>query len=289
MKIKSLIMKTQEILVLGGTGKTGSKIVERLTKLQLPHRIGSRSAQLPFDWEKPELWDTVLQGIKKVYISFQPDLAVPHAPSIIQNFCKKAIESGVQKLILLSGRGEKEAEHCEQLVMNSGADWTIIRADWFNQNFSDSFLRDPILAGQVALPRSEALIPFVDTDDIADVALEALLEEKHNGKVYELTGPRLLTFRQVIEEIAQASKRSIHYHSISLEAYQNMLREYQIPEDFIWLIGYLFSEVLDGRNSSITQDVKNVLGRPPKDIRQYIQETAAKGIWTPSKEAITLS
>lgn len=273
-------MKNTKILVLGSNGKTGRRVVERLEKIEnVEIRLGSRNEKIPFDWEKSETWEKVLQDIDAVYITFQPDLAIPSAVNIIQNFTLLATKTGVQKIVLLSGRGEKEAQVCEEIVKTNAKNWTIVRASWFNQNFSESIFLDPVLAGIVALPRAEALEPFVDADDIADVVTASLLDEKHNGQTYELTGPRLLTFEQIVNEIANASGRNITFQALSLSEYVQMLREYQIPEDFIWLVNYLFEQVLDGRNSSITSDVEKVLGRKAKDFSAYAKETAETGIW----------
>ncbi|MFW0739680.1 SDR family oxidoreductase [Flavobacterium sp. T12S277] len=273
-------MKNTKILVLGSNGKTGRRVAERLEQIEgVEVRLGSRNEKIPFDWEKPETWETVLLGIDTVYITFQPDLAIPSAVNTIQNFTQLATKSGVQKMVLLSGRGEKEAQLCEEIVKSTAKNWTIVRASWFNQNFSESFFLDPILAGIVALPRAEALEPFTDADDIADVVTAALVEDKHNGKTYELTGPRLLTFKQAVNEIAEASGRNITFQGLSLEEYIGMLKEYQIPEDHIWLINYLFEQVLDDRNSSITSDIENILGRKAKDFSVYAKETAKTAIW----------
>ncbi|RZL38708.1 MAG: NmrA family transcriptional regulator [Pedobacter sp.] len=268
------------ILVLGATGKTGKRVVERLQKVNDTEIvIGSRTAEKPFDWENPETWPAVLDGVNSVYITFQPDLAVPFAAELIQKFTFLATKLGVQKMVLLSGRGEKEAQVCEEIVKASAKNWTIVRASWFNQNFSESVFLEPILAGFVALPRAEALEPFTDVDDIADVVTECLLNDKHNGQTYELTGPRLLTFPEAVSEIAKASEREIHFQSLTLEEYKNMLHEYQVPEDHIWLINYLFEQVLDGRNSTITNDIEKVLGRKATDFSAYAKETAKSGIW----------
>lgn len=273
-------MKNTKILVLGSNGKTGRRVAERLEQVaNIEIRLGSRNEKIPFDWEKPETWEAVLQDIDSVYITFQPDLAIPTAEDSIENFTRLATKSGVQKIVLLSGRGEKEAQICEEIVKQNAKNWTIVQASWFNQNFSESFFLDPILAGIVALPRAEALEPFIDADDIADVVTAALLDEKHNGKTYELTGPRLLTFKEVVNEIAEVSGRSITFQPLALDEYTQMLKEYQVPEDHIWLINYLFEQVLDGRNSSITSDIEKVLGRKAKDFSAYAKETAQTGIW----------
>lgn len=273
-------MKNTTILVLGSNGKTGRRVAERLEKLEnIKIRLGSRNAKIPFDWEKPETWEKVLENIDVVYITFQPDLAIPSATNTIEKFTNLATKSGVRKIVLLSGRGEKEAQVCEKIVKANAKTWTIVRASWFSQNFSESFFLDPILAGIVALPRAEALEPFIDADDIAEVVTVSLLDDKHNGQTYELTGPRLLTFEQAINEIANASGRNITFQGLSLAEYIQMLKEYQIPEDHIWLVNYLFEEVLDGRNSSVTVDIEKVLGRKAKDFSAYAKETAKTGIW----------
>ena len=272
-------MKTN-YLVLGGKGKTGRKVVERLMQLNQNVRIGSRSETPSFDWENPETWADALEGMDRMYITFQPDLAVPGALEAIEGFIKVAKQKQIKKVVLLSGKGEREAELCEQVVINSGIDHTIVRASWFNQNFSESFFLDPIVAGHVALPQAQAKVPYVDTDDIADVVVEALVNDAHNGQIYELTGPRFLTFGQVVNEIEEATGREITFTPISLPAYTKMMEDFGVPSDYVWLINYLFSEVLGNKsNEVITHDIEKVLGRKPKDFSVYAQETAANGIW----------
>tara|TARA_R110002051_G_scaffold92242_5_gene161960 strand:+ start:6596 stop:7438 length:843 start_codon:yes stop_codon:yes gene_type:complete len=273
---------TSNILVIGGTGKTGRKVARKLTTLGHNVRIGSRSASPSFDWDNPETWAEAMQGMEKIYITFQPDLAVPGALEAIEELTKQAIRCGIKKLVLLSGKGEKEAELCEQVVIHSGLDYTIVRASWFNQNFSESFFLEPILEGFVALPQADVKVPYVDTDDIADVVVAALLNEEHNGKTYQLTGPRSFTFKDVIEEISVITGRDIAFTPIALPAYVSVMKQQGVPADFVWLIEYLFSEVLGNpSNSEITNDIENVLGRKPKDFLDYAKETAATGVWNP--------
>ena len=277
-------MKNQEnnkkqILVLGGTGKTGSRVVSKLQQLGWPVRVGSRNAAIPFDWNDQSTWGPVLQGIDSVYIAYQPDLAVPGATDTIRNLAKLSIANGVSHLVLLSGRGEEEAQACEKIVMNAGVNWTILRASWFNQNFSEGYLLDPILYGQVDLAVGDVPEPFIDADDIADVAVAALTTDGHAGQLYELTGPRLLTFHDAIQEIATALGTPVQYNQISMDDYKAMIREYQIPDDYIWLISYLFTEVLDGRNASLADGVERALGRKPTDFSEYVRKAVATGVW----------
>ncbi|AEF44632.1 NmrA family protein [Serratia sp. AS12] len=272
---------TSPILVLGATGKTGSRVAARLQQQGVAVRPGHRGAAIPFDWEDSGSWQPALQDVKKVYLSFQPDLAVPGAIDTIERFCRQAVTGGVQKIVLLSGRGEDEARQAEEMVERSGADWTILRASWFMQNFSESFIYDELLNGTVYLPPGEIPEPFIDADDIADIAVAALTQPGHSNRVYELTGPRLMTFEQAISEIAAASGREILYQQVPIADYVGYLREAQLPEEMVSLLEYLFSTVLDGRNASLTDDVQRSLGRPARDFSTYAADTATRGIWQP--------
>ncbi|ANS41993.1 NmrA family NAD(P)-binding protein [Serratia inhibens] len=272
---------TSPILVLGATGKTGSRVAARLQQQGVAIRAGHRGAAIPFDWEDSGSWQPALQDVKKVYLSFQPDLAVPGAIDTVERFCRQAVTGGVQKIVLLSGRGEDEARQAEEVVERSGADWTILRASWFMQNFSESFILDELLNGTVYLPPGEIPEPFIDADDIADAAVAALTQPGHSNAVYELTGPRLMTFEQAISEIAAASGREILYRQVPIADYVGYLREAQLPEEMVSLLEYLFSTVLDGRNASLTDGVQRSLGRPARDFSAYATDTATRGIWQP--------
>ncbi|MAX69729.1 MAG: NmrA family transcriptional regulator [Flavobacteriaceae bacterium] len=272
------------ILVIGGTGKTGSRVVKQLQNRGINPRIGSRSASPSFDWDNKDTWVESLNGIEKMYVTYYPDLAVPGAREAIESLTYLAKELGVKKIVLLSGKGEIEAEACEDIVINSGVNYTIVRASWFNQNWSESFFLDPILSGEVALPMSDVLIPFVDAEDIAEVASTVLLDDNYNGKIIEITGPELITFKDAVNIIAKVSERTLHFYDISLEQYVDGMRQMQIPNDVIWLIEYLFSHVLTNpNNQKISNDVENVLGRPAKTFKEYAEDTVITGIWYPQK------
>lgn len=278
--LKQIKMRTENILVIGGTGKTGRRIVTQLEALGHNVRIGSRSNSPSFDWHQPENWDAAVDGMDKIYITYQPDLAVPGALDAIEHLVKVSKRANVKKLVLLSGKGEREAQLCEQVIMHSGLDFTIVRASWFNQNFSENFLLEPILDGFVALPQAEAKIPWVDVDDIAEVAVKALTENKHNGQIYELTGPRTLTFKAAVTEIAKASNRNITFVPITVQEYGEGMRKANLPEDFIWLIEYLFTEVLGNSElAEISSDIEKVLGRKPIDFSEYATKVAKTGVW----------
>ncbi|TGV12873.1 NmrA family transcriptional regulator [Mesorhizobium sp. M8A.F.Ca.ET.173.01.1.1] len=271
---------TKPILILGGNGKTGRRLAQRLTAHGMPVRIGSRSGSPRFDWEVPATWGPAVQGVGAVYISYYPDIAVPGAAEVVDAFARLAVQHGVRRLVLLSGRGEREAQRAEEMLKASGADWTILRCAWFSQNFSEGFLIEPLLAGEVALPVGPVGEPFVDVDDIAEAAFVALTEPGHVGQLYELTGPRLLSFAKAVAEIARAAGRDIRFVRISHDEFTAAVATHQLPAEFIWLLDELFTQVLDGRNETLADGVQRVLGRAPKDFSTYANETAATGIWS---------
>ena len=185
----------------------------------LPVRRGSRSSATPFDWEAPETWAPALRGARAAYVTYFPDLAFPGAVEKLESLCETAQDIGVEHLVLLSGRGEHHARLGEEVVRNSGVDFTIVRAAWFAQNFSEGYLRDPVLAGVLPMPGGDIAEPIIDIDDIADVAVAALTEEGHKGELYEVTGPRLMTFADMAAELSRATGRPIRHIPISFEEF----------------------------------------------------------------------
>ena len=266
-------------LVTGGTGKTGRRIVERLEARGVPARVGSRSASPSFDWNNESTWTPALQGVRSVYISYAPDLAVPGAMHTIRDFVNKAVQQGVTHLVLLSGRGEEEAQACERIVQYSGVDWTVVRSSWFNQNFSEGAFVDMVHAGVIALPAGDVSEPFVDVDDIADVAVAALTEPGHFGEIYEVTGPRLMTFAEITEDLSDAIGKEIQFQALTHEEFVQGIKASDAPEIVVWMMDYLFNTVLDGRNSYLCDGVQRALGRAPKDFRDYAIEVAKTGAW----------
>jgi uncharacterized protein YbjT (DUF2867 family) len=268
-------------LVLGGTGKIGRRVVERLTARGLPVRIGSRSGEPRFDWDDRSTWEPVLEGVGSAYVSHFWD-AIPGAAETLGSFAELAVQRGVPRLVLLSGRGEDEAERAERAVRDSGAELTILRATWFAQNFSEDYWREQVQEGGLALPAGDTPEPFVDAEDIADVAVAALTGDRHIGEIYELTGPRLLTFAEAVLEVSRATGREIRYVPISLEDFAAAAAEQGVPGEVAEMLTVLFGEVLDGRNARLADGVRRALGREPRDFSDYARGAAATGVWSPA-------
>lgn len=269
----------RHILVLGARGKTGSRVLRRLRTAGYAVRAGSRSAQPRFDWAEPATWNAALQGVRAVYAAYQPDLCVPGAVETVTAFFDAAVQAGVEKAVLLSGRGEPEALDAEQALQATPLDWTILRASWFFQNFSENFFSDEIAAGAITLPEGLAPEPFVDAEDIADIAAEALVGPRHSRKLYELTGSQALTFAEAMAQIGQAAERVIDCRIISRQDYARSLSDAGLPPDIAALVVHLFNTVLDGRNTPVMHGVMQALGRPPRAFADYVAHAAGTGLW----------
>jgi uncharacterized protein YbjT (DUF2867 family) len=266
-------------LVLGGTGKTGRRVSDRLQAQGINIRIASRSASPSFDWNDSRNWEAVLDGVTAAYISYAPDLAIPGATDTIRRFVDLAVSSGVRRLVLLSGRGEQEAQACEQVIQATDVEWTIVRASWFMQNFSEGEFLTMVQDGTITLPASDIPEPFIDINDIADVVVAALTEEGHAYEVYEVTGPRLLTFTRLAQEISEAVCREVQFVQISKDDFNQAITDSGAPTDIAWLLNYLFETVLDGRNARLSDGVQRALSREPADFRDFARRIANRGCW----------
>lgn len=250
-----------------------------LVARDVPVRVGSRRAAPPFDWQDDTTWEPALRGIDAAYVAFYPDAAFPGAARTVGSFADVAADRGVRHLVLLADRGSAEAERCEQAVRDSGAEWTIVRAGFITQNFSEAFLADLVRSGVVALPAGDVAEPFTDAQDIADVAVAALTEDGHAGRIHEVTGPRLLTFADAVGELARATGREVRYLPVTPEQFISSLTGRGVPTEYATQLTGLMTEVFDGRRAHVTDTVERVLARPPHDFTTYARETAATGVW----------
>jgi hypothetical protein len=170
-----------------------------------------------------------------------------------------------------------------QIVANSGLNYTLVRASWFNQNFIEGAFLDFVLAGHVALPMPEAAIPFVDADDIAEVVTKVLVDDTYNGETITVTGPKKQTFEQVVKIMEKAIGRDIQYIPLSIEEFKAGMKAAGLPDSYVWLFGYLFKEVLGNPDhQAVSEDVKRVLGRSATTFEAYTQKTLATGVWNQS-------
>lgn len=269
---------TKPILVIGATGKTGRRVAERLTARGILVKAASRNGETPFEWNDKSTWAPALDGAGSAYITYYPDLAFPGAAETVEEFADLAVANGVKRLVLLSGRGEEGAQLAEQKLIDSGADYTLVRCAFFNQNFSEAFA-ETIQHGVLAMPGGDTVEPFLDAEDIADVVTAALTDDKHIGQLYELTGPRLMTIAEAAAALSDAMGRPLQYIPVTTAEYAEGLIASGFPAEEAMPIAGLISEVLDGRNSYLTGGVERAIGRKPRDFASWAKEAAATGIW----------
>ncbi|MEO0342005.1 MAG: NmrA family NAD(P)-binding protein [Pseudomonadota bacterium] len=272
-------MSDQPILVIGATGKTGSRVARKLDAKGVTVRYGARRSKTPFDWENEATWAPVLSGVSKAYVTYFPDLAFPGAVEKLEAFTEVATETGLQHIVLLSGRGEPFASKGEDVVRNSGLPFTIVRSAWFAQNFSEGYLRDPIFSGVLPMPAGDVAEPIIDIDDIADVVVAALTEKGHLGERYDVTGPRLMTFAQMAEVLSTTLGHHIQHIPITFEDFHANVAA--SGGDFVAeVFTQIARETLDGRNAYISDGVERALGRKPRDFAEFVQIAMSSGAWS---------
>lgn len=268
------------LIITGATGRTGSRVAQAAQAAGLKIRPASRAQG--FSWSDPATWADTLRGADAAYLVYPPDIGAPGAGEAIGGLAEQAVALGVRRLVLLSGRGEHSARAAEDALTSSGADWTIVRASWFNQNFSEGPMADGLrITGDLVFPADEVTEPFLDLADLAEVVTRTLTEgEKYVGRALDLSGPRLMTFRDAVAEIARASGRELTYTAVTSEQYAQVLTSFGLPPEEVAFLTATFASLLDGHNEFLsTDDIHEVLGRAPRDFAKYAREAATEGAW----------
>lgn len=266
------------VVVTGASGRTGSRVAQAARAAGLRVRAASRARG--FDWEDPTTWAENLRDADAAYLMYPSDVGSPAAAEGVGALAREAVGLGVRRLVLLSARGEEQARPAEEALKSSGADWTVVRAAWFAQNFSEGPLVAGMRRGELVFPAGEVKEPFVDVRDIADVVTASLTSgERHGGRTLELTGPRLLSWREAVAEISEAAGTAIAYTPVPTRAYGEALAGFGVPPEEVELLIEVFDTLMDGRNAHVTHDVREVLGREPRDFAGFAREAAAAGAW----------
>jgi uncharacterized protein YbjT (DUF2867 family) len=266
------------VVVTGASGRTGSRVAEAVRAAGAQVRAASRTTG--FDWDDPSTWARTLLGADAAYLMFPSDIGHPAAAGRIGALAREAVGLGVRRLVLLSARGEEQALPAEEALKSSGAHWTVVRASWFAQNFSEGPLVEGLRHGELVFPAGEVKEPFVDVRDIAEVVAAALAAgERYEGRTLELTGPRLLAWREAVAEISSVTGTKITYTPVPVRAYGETLAGFGVPPEEVELLIEVFAGLMDGRNARPTDDVRQVLGRAPRDFGEFVRAAAAAGAW----------
>ncbi|TNC41819.1 NmrA family transcriptional regulator [Mumia zhuanghuii] len=251
------------VLVVGGVGKSARRVASRLDALGITVRAASRSTPVPFDWSDPSTWDAALDGVAAAYLSYAPDLAFPGAAEQVADLARRLAEHGIERVVLLSGRGEAGARAAEVALLDAVPTARVVRCSFFTQNFTEGVFADGVGAGELALPvPTDVPEPFVDLEDVADVAVAALRDDTYAGEVLELTGPESMTFGEASEALGAAVGRPVRFRAVTAEEFVADVVAAGEPAELAYGLVELFGEVLDGRNVATTDTVARVLGRP---------------------------
>ncbi|NUS25186.1 MAG: NAD(P)H-binding protein [Streptomyces sp.] len=265
------------VVVTGASGRTGSRVAESVRAAGFEVRAASRARG--FDWEDPTTWADTLRDAGAAYLVYPSDVGAPAATEGVGALAREAVGLGVRRLVLLSARGEEQAAATEEALKASGADWTVVQASWFSQNFSEGPLVEEVRHGGLTFPAGEVQEPFIDVRDIADVVAAVLSSgERYVGRSVEVTGPRLLSFREAVAEISEATGRKLTYTPVPARAYGEALTGFGVPVEEAEFLVEVFEGLLDGRNARVTDGVRQVLGRGPRDFAEFVRESTPA--WT---------
>ncbi len=267
-----------DIVIIGGAGRTGSRIHDRLTAQG--HHARHASRRTGFDWDDAATWRPALDGADAAYVCFTPDLAFPGVPEKMAALGRLAHDAGVGRLVLLSGRGEEGARTSEAALRECGVPTTVLRCSWFQQNFSEHFLAGPVRRGRLRLPAPDIPEAFVDLEDVADAAVVALTRPEPEDATYELSGPELLTFTQAAAVLTAATGRPVAFEPVDVPTFVADVALDGVPAEEAEPLAHLFTEILDGRNATLADGVTQLLGRAPSPLAAYAHRAALAGAWT---------
>ncbi|MFW3170412.1 NAD(P)H-binding protein [Geodermatophilus sp. CPCC 206100] len=265
------------VLVLGATGTTGRRVGAALRTAGAGVRPASRSSPTRFDWTAAETWEPALDGVGAVY------LMAPDGVAVDERFVRLAVASGVRRIVLLSSdaveeMGDARLLDAERAVRESGAEWTVLRPSWFDQDFDEGVFRDAVLAGELALPLGDLRQAFVDADDIAAVAAAALTTDGHAGQTYQVQGPRALSFAEALALVSRASGRPVRFAGDPAE-YRAAHLGYGRDEAEVDAELAAFAALRARGDDEPGDAVRRVTGRDPRSFEDHVRAAAERGAW----------
>ncbi len=274
-----------KILVTGATGKVGSEILKQLIAKGADVRAGFHHPEkanvtgaevVAFDYSNPATVEAALVGVNKLFLMSPGNNA--EQENRVTDLAKKA---GVKHIVKLSAAGVEANDNsplriAEKHIEASGVAYTFLRPSWFSQNFSTGQLEN-IRAGEIRIPAGEGKTGFVDTRDIAAVAVAAFTEEGHANKAYIITGEKALDHFEVAAILSEAIGKEVRYEPITDEEFRAITTAQHWPQEIAETMSMLYGLVRNGWTSIVTNTVTEVLGRQPISFEQYAADHAE--IW----------
>ena len=270
-----------DILILGGTGKTGRRLADDLSARGATVRIASRhpstdgaSRHVRFDWDDESTHDAALAGAGAVYL-VPPAFVVDHVATTTR-FLERAAASGVERVVLLSARGvdaddaipHRRAELA--LFAEPALRGTVIRPTWFAQNFTEGVFAEGVANGVLAAPAGAGRVPFIDADDIAAVAAALLVDPSaFVGEALDLSGSTAYGFAEAAEVLGRALGRDVAYVDVAPADFEAGAVAAGVPADYAAMLGTLFHVIREGWDEHVSDGVDRVLGRPGRSLAEW--------------------
>lgn len=279
---------TQEILIASATGKVASEIVQQLADKKIEFKAASSNPEraqkilgdmptILLNYDQHDSFAPALSGIKRLFLVHPQDK--PGRLADLKKFIDAAVDAGVAYVVFMSALGANEQPNdpmhlLEQHIAASGLAHTILRPNWFMQNFNTSDLRSINEKNEIVMPTGDHKLTFIDTRDIAAVAVACLTEEGHAGKAYTLMGGEALSYREAAAMISSVVSRPITHVSPPASALLDRMKEHNVPQEFIDFMAWLYRDIERGLTAQFSPDVAQILGRPPRAFDDYVHEYA---------------
>jgi len=277
------------VLVTGSTGTVGRFVVERLRERGVPVRravrevTGTRDAQTcRFDFTDTTTWAAALEGVDRVFLMRPP--AISDIKGVIRPFVAELSRRGIAQVVVLSVMGVNPAMphyRLEQDVTAAGLPATMLRPAFFMQNLETAYRSDIVDHDRIRLPAGRGKTSFIDTRDVADVAVAALTApEAHSGKAYTLTGGTALGWGAVASVLSAELARRIHYEPISLLTARRELKSAGFPAAYVTVQLLIHVVARLGLADTVNREVDDLLGRPPRTLEGYVQDNRERWLRT---------
>ncbi len=280
------------LLLTGVTGKTGGASAQALLKKGIKFRAIVRNAEKAAalkaagvelvigDVTDRAVLEKAMTGVDKALMTMpngekQLDLE--------KQFVDVAKASGVQHVVKMSSMEAipnakapipKIHYASEQYLQKSGLAWTMIKPNFFMQNFlgSGGTIKEQ---GKFFLPMAQGKTVMIDTRDIGACVAVVMTTPGHEGQAYQLTGPEVLGFADAAERFTKVLGRKIEYVHVPMPAYRQTLARFLTNEWHLNAVCELFQEIADGQDLHLSGTVQKLTGKPPTSLEQFIRDHQA--------------
>ncbi|WP_298936387.1 ergot alkaloid biosynthesis protein [uncultured Ruegeria sp.] len=269
---------TDTILVTGGTGKTGSRVVEQLKRKGVSPRVGTRSPkgenEARFDWKDPSTFAGAFEGVAAVYLVAPTDTV--DSLGAMQPGLEAALASGVTRFVLLSASSLEEGGPMMGAVhawlRANAPEWAVLRPTWFMQNFSEQQHRDPIRdESAIYTATDDGRIGFIDANDIAASATAILTAPSVDNTDYILTGPEATSYDVVAETLSNQLGRQVIHHRMTVDELAERHQKLGLPQEYAKTLAAMDGAIAGGSEDRVTDHVFHLTGRAPTSLTEFVR------------------